>query len=186
MEAETKRKILFWIATSLGVILVGLVFWYFSYIGQYHRYRDDMYKFTISFPKRWAYKIHPEPGGAILFIAPQERVDETFTATINVAVQVLPSNIASLRDLTETVTKQMKGVFNNLTVEKSVPVQMGERKAWMMVFSAEKPEPIKILTVWTIRDAEKAYILTYLTKTPTYPKYLPFVEYMMKSFKTFK
>jgi len=183
MEAETKRKILKWIGISLACILCGLIFWYFSFQGQFHRYRDDMYKFSIKFPKAWAYKVHPEPGGAILFVAPKTRVTDEFTATINVAVQNLPPEVATLRDVTETVTKQMKATFTNLTIEQSVPAMLGSRKAWMMVFSTTEPEAIKIVTAWTIRDADKAYILTYLTKTPNHPKYISLFQHMMKTFK---
>lgn len=183
MEVETKRKILMWIGITLGCILCGLIFWYFSFQGQFHRYRDDKYNFAVKFPKAWSYKVHPEPGGAILLVAPKVRISDEFTATINVAVQNLPPEVATLRDVTETVTNQMKTTFTNLTVEQSVPAMLGARKAWMMVFSTKEPEAIKIATVWTIRDAEKAYILTYLTKTETYPKYLPLFLHMMKTFK---
>lgn len=186
MEAEKKRKILFWIAITIGCILLGVFFSYFSFIGQFHRYRDDMYKFTIKFPKRWEYKVHPMPGGAILFKVPNATGEVGFSETINIAVQDLPRNIATLRELTDTVRIQMQSVFTNLTVEQSVPVQMGDRKAWLMVFAAEKPDAVRIYTAWTIKDADKAYILTYIARTPYYAEYLPLVQYMMKTFKTFK
>lgn len=187
MEPETKRKILFWIGVTVASILVVVVFSSISFIGQFYRYRDDMYRFSINFPRRWAYAVHPQPnGGAFAVVRPYEKGEEGFRETVNITVQTLPADIATLKDLTNTVVAQMKAVFNNIKVEVSAPSQMGERKAWMVIFSAEKPDAVKIMTVWTIRDAEKAYILTYMARTENFQKYLPLVEYMQKSFKTFK
>ncbi len=185
MEAATKRKILTWIAIGVGCCILTAGFWYLSFIGQFYPYRDDMYKFRIKFPRKWQYVVHPMPGGAFAVYKPFVAGQEGFRDTVNVSVQDLPANIATIKDLTNTVLNQMKAVFNNLKVEISQPAMLGERKAWMVVFSADKPDPMKILTVWTIRDAEKAYIVTYIARAGTYQESLPLVEYMMKTFKTF-
>ncbi len=187
MEAAKKKKILFWIAITVGCGILIVVLWYLSFIGQFHRYRDDMYKFTIRFPREWQYAVHPQPGGgAFAVYRPYHRGEEGFRETVNITVQPLPANIATIRDLTNTVEAQMKAVFNNLKVDQSVPILFGERRGWMVIFSVEKPDAVKIMTVWTIRDAEKAYILTYMARTENYSKYLPLVEYMIKTFKTIK
>ena len=186
MEAEKKRKILFWLAFSVGCGILIMAFAYFSFIGQFHRYRDDMYKFAIKFPRRWQYVVHPMPGGAFAAYRPYNKGEEGFRESVNISIQVLPANIATVKDLTQTVLDQMKAVFNNLKVEQSAPILFGERRGWMVIFSCEKPDAVKIMTVWTIRDAEKAYILTYMARTENYPKYFPLVEYMIKSFKTIK
>jgi hypothetical protein len=42
---------------------------------------------------------------------------------------------------------------------------------------------MKIVAVWTIKGAQQAYILMYLSNTAQYKTYLPLVENMIGSFE---
>ncbi len=182
MEAQTKKTILIWIAATAGVMCLAGILWYLSYIGQFSTYLDKAYNLSVKFPRHWQLVMHPQPGGSVVFISPKENPLDTFQENVNITVQEVPLEQSTLKSLTEQITLQMTKVFNNIKLEESLSIMIGDRKAQRILFSVEKPDAINILSVVMVK-VDKAYILTYMSAAKKYKMYLPLVERMIKSFR---
>jgi eukaryotic-like serine/threonine-protein kinase len=183
MERQTRKKILVWIAVSLGAVLVGASLAYLAYIGQFSRYLDRSYGFFIKYPRLWERIEHPQPGGAVIFVSPKETPVDSFRESVNISVTDVPPDLTGLKEFSDKAILQMTKSFSNIKMIESKEVMFGDRKGYKVLFSAEKPDPINVLTVWTIRRGEKAYILTYMAASRHYKTYLNLVEFMIKSFR---
>ncbi len=182
MEQETKKKILTGIIIAAAVLLFAAFVFFLAFIGRFNRYNDGLYGFSVDYPRRWQKIVHPQPNGAVVFISPKTTALDVFQENVNISVEDVPSELASLKSFSDKIVLQMTKVFNNIKIEESKPYNLGSRKGYRLVFSALKPD-YKVLTVWAIKSGEKAYILSYIAATKQYPQYLPLVEEMIKSFK---
>ncbi len=182
-EPEDKRKLLkklLWVAVG---ILFLVVFNYMSFAGGFDKYVDPLYGFSVSYPSDWQKVEHFQPGAAAVFISPKSKKTDKYRENFNITVQDIPPDVATVEAYTERATMQMMAVFPDITVESSEPITFGGRKGRRVLFSAEKTVKLKIVAAWTIKGAAKAYVLTFMTTFDEYKKYLPMVNYMIKSFR---
>ena len=183
MQQATKKKLLLGLAAAGGMLLCAAVLWYFVFISQFSVYYDKTYGFDIQYPVGWQVIRSPNPKVAVVFLSPKENALDVFRENVNITVEDVPAEIATLQDFSDKIILQMTKVFKNIKVRESRPFVFGERKGRRVVFTADKPDAITILNVWTIKGAGKSYILTYMAMTRKYPKYLRLVEAMIQSFK---
>lgn len=183
MEQATKKTILIWVASVAGVLLAGAVGWLIVFNSQFRTYHDNEYRFTVKYPGAWQVFAHPQAGAAVAFVAPKETALDTFRENVNITIEDLPLETSSLKGLTDKITLQMTKVFPNVTIAQSIPIDFGGRKGHRVLFAIDKPDKIRILTVWTVKGADKAYIFTFMAAAKSYPTYLPLIEAMIKSFE---
>ena len=183
MEQAVKKKILIALAAMGGALLLGAALWYLMFIGQFRLFHDRTYGFDIKYPGSWEVVRAPKPGVAAAFVSPKENALDVFRENVNITVEDVPAEIATLQDFSDKIILQMTKVFKNIKVRESRPFMFGERKGRRVVFTADKPDAITILNVWTIKGAGKSYILTYMAMSRKYQKYLGLVEVMVQSFK---
>ena len=181
MEQATKKKILIWIAAIAGFLLLLALIWLIIFNAQFKTYKDSVNRFSIRYPGAWDIFPNPETGAAVAFVSKKENALDTFRENVNISIQELPETV-SLKALTDTIVLQMTKVFPNVAVAQSLPIDFGNRKGQQILFAVDKPDRLRILTVWTIKGGSKAYILTYMSTAKNYPVYLPFVAVMVKSF----
>jgi len=182
MDAVTKKKLLIWIAIAAGALLFIALLCFMAFVGQFNTYRDNPNGFTIKFPRRWQVVSNPEPGGAVAFISQKENAMDRFRENVNIAIQDVPPDVATLKSFSDQILLQMSKVFGNVKAVRKKNVTFGGRPGYMVQFSVDKPDKIQILNVWTIKG-DKAYILTYMALTDKYKKYLPLAGHMIKTFK---
>lgn len=183
MEHKTKKILLISLASVAGLVLSVALIWLVVFMSQFHGYKDKNYRFSIKYPAQWDKVVAPQGGAAVVFVSPKENALDIFRENVNVTVQDVPGHIASLKSFTDQMLTQMSAVFNNMSVVENKQIDMGGRPAMWVVFEAQKPDAIRVLTVVTIKGAQHAYILTYVASARKYPQYLPFVQEMVRSFK---
>lgn len=183
MEQATKKKLLIGLAATAAVVLLAALIWLIIFNSQFRVYADRVDRFSIRYPSAWQMVPHPQAGASVVFVSPKETALDTFRENVNISIQDLPMEISSIKGLTDTILLQMTKVFPNIKVAQSLPVEFGGHKGNRVLFVADQPEKVRILTVWTVKGASKAYILTYMATGKAYPTYLPLVEEMIKSFR---
>ncbi|MBI4309546.1 MAG: hypothetical protein HY591_04365 [Candidatus Omnitrophica bacterium] len=183
MQQATKKKLLIGLAAAGGMLLLAAGLWYFLFISQFQNYYDKTYGFDIQYPGSWKVVRAPQPGAAVAFISPKENAMDVFSENVNITVEPVPVELVRLQNFSDKILLQMTKVFQNIKVMETKPLIFGDRQGHRVVFRADKPDAITIMNVWTIKDADKAYILTYMAMTKNYQKYLPLVEVMVQSFR---
>ena len=163
--------------------MLGATAWIVYNAIQFTDYQDPSYKFDLRYPTKWQVIKRPQAGVAVVFLSPKESAMDVFRENINVTVQPVPDDIASIKTFSYTITEQMKAVFqSNIKILEDKPFVFGGRAGHRMVFEAPKPDRLKALVVWTIRKGQ-AYILTFLTTIRKYPQSSTKVEEVLKSFQ---
>ena len=179
MEQRHKKAILIGVCAAAGA---GML-WGLAWLGKFDVYKDKTYGFSIEYPRRWQKVVAPQPGAAVVFVSPKENPQDRFQENVNITVQNVPAEIATLEDFSDRAVLQMTKVFKNIKVAETKDITFGQRRGRQVVFVAEKPDAITILTVWALKGADKAYILTYMAATRSYSTYLPLVQEMIRSFE---
>ena len=182
MEATTKKKILLGVAIAAGCLFLAALIWFIFYVGQFSTYEDKPYAFSVKYPNDWKKVEAPQPGVAAVFVSPKENALDPFQENINITLQDVPAQIATLKDFSDTVVMQMTKGFGNIKVLESKSFSFGGRQGYRVLFAADKPQAVNILTVWTIRRGV-AYIFTFMAMKNRYETYMPLVEEMLKSFE---
>ena len=183
MQQATKKKLLLGLAAAGGMLLCAAVLWYFVFISQFSPYYDKTYGFDIQYPVGWQVIRSPNPKVAVVFLSPKENALDVFRENVNITIEDVPAQIANLKSFSDKIILQMTKVFKNVKVRESRPFMFGQRNGYRVVFTADKPDAITILNVWTIKSASKAYILTYMAISRNYQQYLGLVDVMIRSFK---
>ena len=182
MQQKTKKNILIVLAALAGLLLLAAGAWFLFFIAQFSIYQDVPNVFTVKYPNRWEKQINPQPGVAVIFLSPQETALDTFRENVNISIDDVPAHLATLQNFSNKIIEQMTKVFKNVQVTESRSIDFGGRHGYRVEFTAEKPDAMKILTVWTIKGGRKAYILTYIAMGKRYQTYLPLIETMIQSF----
>ena len=179
MKENIKKYILISIAV-IAVGLLGVVLWWFM---QFGTYTDKTYGFSIQYPSAWKLVQTPAEGVAAAFLSPKENAMDRFQENVNVSIEDVPAELATTKNFSDKVLEQMTKVFKNIKVTESKEVMFGQHRGYRAVFVTDTPDKVTILTVWTIKNGNRAYILTYMAMTRQYQTYLPLVETMIQSFK---
>jgi len=181
MDQDQKKKLLIGIwsgAAALLVLAAGLV----MYMLNNPTYYNSQFKFSLSYPAKWK-KFENFQGAPVCFIRPKKTALDTFEANVNVSVQEVPDHIATLSSFSDTINKQMTGVFGpNILVLMDKDVRFANRPGHQMVFQGAKPADMKLLFVWTIKGSI-AYIFTFAAQEKQYKDELPVVQKMIDSFQ---
>ena len=150
---------------------------------QFAGYQNSSYRFSLRYPKNWQVIESPQPGVAVVFLSPKETALDVFRENINITIQPVPDEIASIKTFSRTIVEQMTAVFKtNIKIIEDKPVTFGSRTGHRLVFEAPKPDNLKAVVVWTIRR-DQAYILTFMTTMRKYPQSSSKVEEALKSFQ---
>ncbi len=178
----TKKKLLIGIVSVAGALLLAVAVWFLLYTLQFGVYKDNTYRFSIKYPKKWQMTKTPQPGVAVIFVTPKESVLDVFQENVNITVEDVPPDIATLKSFSDKVIAQMTAVFGNIKAQESKAAEFGNRRGYRVLFTTEKPDKMNILTTWTIKGG-RAYILMYMAAGKKYETYRPYVEDMIKSFE---
>ena len=177
------RVILIAIGAVALATMLGAIAWIVYNAVQFTDYQDPSYKFAVHYPSKWQVIKAPQAGVAVVFLSPKESALDVFRENINVTVQPVPDDIASIKTFSQTITEQMKAVFqSNIKILEDKPFVFSGRQGHRMVFEAHQPDRLKAMVVWTIRKGQ-AYILTYITTIRKYPQSSSKVEEVLKSFQ---
>lgn len=182
MKPETKKTLLISLWLSLAVIFLTAVGWLVYQWSLYKPYHDSQYHFSLKYPSKWVKK-ERAMGTAVSFVRPKQTALDVFQPNVNITVQEVPDNIATLASFSELITKQMTAVFEkNITIVEDKDVTFGERRGHWLIIDAPQPENMKAIFVWTIKGSF-AYIFTYMSKINQYKELAPSVDHMIKSFE---
>jgi hypothetical protein len=155
-------------------------------------YTNPQYGFSLLYPSSW---INEEiaPGANLTFLIsfsppPQEFGESVF---VYIAVKNLTGNSTSLKQFAEQEISFLERppAATSLTEDTSVRTILdsepttiaGNTPAQKVVYSEKVSGTLsKIMEVYAVND-DKGYILSYLTDTAIYDKYLPIVQKMIDS-----
>ena len=183
MNTQTKKKILTTVGVMAALIMAAGIVLIVYNAGQFADYQNSSYKFFVRYPKNWQVIESPQPGVAVVFLSPKETALDVFRENINITIQPVPDEIASIKTFSRTIIEQMTAVFKtNIKIIEDKPIAFGGRKGHRLVFEAPKPDNLKAVVAWTIRR-DQAYILTFLTTIRKYPQSSSKVEEVLKSFQ---
>ena len=183
MNTQTKKNILIAVGAAAALVMAaGIVFIIYN-AGQFADYQNSSYKFFVRYPKNWQVIESPQPGVAVVFLSPKETALDVFRENINITIQPVPDEIASIKTFSRTIVDQTAAVFKtNIKIIENKPFTFGGRRGQRLVFEAPKPDHLKAVVAWTIRR-DQAYILTFLTTIRKYPQSSSKVEEVLKSFQ---
>lgn len=183
MNTQVKKNILIAVGVMAALVMVAGAVLIVYNAGQFADYQNSSYRFFVRYPKNWQVIESPQPGVAVVFLSPKETALDVFRENINITVQSVPDEIASIKTFSRTIIEQMRAVFKtNIKIIEDKPVAFGGRTGHRLVFEAPKPDNLKAVVVWTIRR-DQAYILTFMTIIRKYPKSSSKVEEVLKSFR---
>lgn len=183
MNIPRKKLILIIIASFFGVLLLSAFGFAIYFNLQFSVYHDDQYQFSIRYPTAWQVVIHPRPDVAVEFLRPKDTGFDIMRENFNVTVQPLPKDITTLEDFSNRIKAQMIAVFGtNTKFVMYKPVQWGWRKGYKLSIEAPRPDNLKMINAWVIREKE-SYILTFLGQIDKYPQDKLYVNEMIRSLK---
>ncbi len=183
MQAQVKKNILIFVAVIAALVMAAGTAWIVYNAAQFADYHDNSLGFSMRYPVKWQAIERPQPGVAVVFLAPKESALDVFRSNMNITTQFVPDEIASIKTFSRTITEQMQAVFRaNIRIIEDKPFAFGGRQGHRMVFEAPRPDNLKALVVWVIRK-DQAYILTFMTTIRKYPQSSPKVEEVLKSFQ---
>jgi hypothetical protein len=181
MDASFKKTLLIVIASAAGLVLLFALVLLLFFNGQYNRYQDDQYKFSIKYPKTWKLIKHPQANVAVVFVRPKDTAMDTMQENFNVTVQQVPTSLLSLPTFSAKIKEQMTAVFgSSIQVAEDKPMQWGWRKGHRIVFQAPKPDHLVMVNAWVLKS-DQAYILTFLGDMNKYAQDSPWVDEMIRS-----
>jgi hypothetical protein len=163
MEASLKKQILIGIASTVGLLLLSALGWLLYFNLQFNVYQDDLYKFSIKYPKTWKVIIHPPQANvAVIFLRPKDSVLDTLQENFNVTIQPVPHDLLNLGAFSGTIKKQMTDVFGkSINIVEDKPLQWGWREGHEMAIEAPTPDHLRMVNAWVLRG-DQACILTFL------------------------
>ena len=181
MKPEIKKNILISLWILLAVVFVSAAGWYIYYLSQYKTYQDSQLKFSIKYPSQWQMKDH-YLGTAVTFIRPRQSALEVFQPNVNMTVQEVPDQIATLESYSEVALKQMKAVFQKkINILEDKDFEFGKRKGHRLMIEAPEPQNLKAIFIWTIKGSN-AYIFTFVSRIDQYAEVSKNVNEMISSF----
>jgi len=181
MDASFKKTLLIVIASAAGLVLLLAVVLLLFFNGQYDRYQDDQYKFSIKYPKTWRVVRHPQANVAVIFVRPKDTKMDPVRENFNVTIQPVPTTLLSLPTFSAKIKEQMTAVFGNkIQIGEDKPLQWGWRQGHMIVFKAPKPDHLVMVNAWVLKS-DQAYILTFIGDLNKYTQDAPVVDGMIRS-----
>ncbi len=183
MKAQIKKFILIFVGIVAGLVMLAGIAWLIYDASQFRNYQDNTLHFAVRYPVGWEVHKNPQKDVAVLFRAPQETALDVFRSNINITIQLVPDEIAGIKSFSQTISEQMKSVFQgNIRVLEDKAIMFGGRKGHRLVIEAPEPDHLKAVFVWVIRK-DQAYIFTFMTTTRKYPRLSFQIEQILKSFK---
>jgi hypothetical protein len=183
MEASTKKIILIVIVSVAGVLLLAALGLFLYFNAQFSVYQDDLYKFSIKYPKTWKVIIHPKENVVVVFLRPKDTVLDALQENFSVTTQQVPSEILTLAAFNGTVKRQMTAVFGtSINIVEDKPLHWGWREGHQITIEAPKPDHLKMVNAWVLRS-DQAYILTFLGDMYKYAQDSFVVNEMIRSFQ---
>jgi len=181
IKASNKKSVLVVIASTAGVLLLLAAGVYLYFYFQFCTYQDDLYKFSIKYPRNWTVDAHPKKNVAVVFLRPKDTVLDTVQENFNVTVQPMPNDIYSLDAFTATIKRQMIGVFGkSINIIEDKPIQWGWHDGHILVIDAPTPDHLKLVVAWVLKD-NQSYILTFLGDMNKYQHDSILVNEMIRS-----
>lgn len=180
---EAERKIILVALWGLmGGIFAAGVLWLYFYFIQFSPYHNSQFHFSLRYPSFWK-KMEGFQGTAVTFVRPKESALELFQPNVNITVQEVPDQIATLGSFSKTITKQMTVVFKkHINILEDKDCTFADWHGHRLILEAPKPDSLKAMFVWTIKGSF-AYIFTFMARTEQYKKLILTVDEMVKSFK---
>ena len=181
MQATTKKTILIVIASIAGLFLLAALGCYLYFIFQFTVYKDDLYKFSIKYPKSWKIIVHPHPNVAVIFLRPKDTALDTIQDNFNVTVQAQPPDIENLQQFSARIKTQVLAVFGkNINLVEDKSLHWGWREGHQIAFEEPKPDHSRMVNAWVLRSGQ-AYILTYFGDMNKYGQVSLYLEEMIRS-----
>ncbi len=178
---STKKIGLITLWSFLALVFLAAVGWYVYKIMQFKTYEDKQYQFSLKYPSNWTLKAGFS-GTAVIFVRPKESALDVFEPNVNITVQEVPAQVATLAAFSELATKQMIAVFQkNINIIEDKDFNFAGRAGHRLVVDAPKPQNLKAIFVWTIKGSN-AYIFTYFAQIPQHKELSPKIEEMIQSF----
>jgi len=175
------KVILKFLAVLLGLALLAALGLFVYFKLQFTTYADSQYKFSIKYPKSWKVVVHPQPNVAVVFLRPKDTAMDTIQENFSVTVQPIPASIFNLAQFSATVKNQMTAVFSkSIQIAEDKPLHWGWREGRQMVFNAPKPDHLKMVNAWVLRD-NQSYILTFFGDMNKYDKDKFYIEEIIHS-----
>lgn len=182
-KVSHKKLIFKIIAFCVGFSLLSMIVYIIFFNLQFTVYNDDQYQFSIKYPKSWKVVVHPKKNVAVIFVRPKDTGFDAMQDNFNVTVQPLPKDIYTLEEFSNTIKAQMITMFGiNTKFVLYKQVSWGWRQAYMLSIEARRPDNLKMVNAWVLRDRE-AYILTFLGDIDRYPHESLLVRSMIRSLK---
>lgn len=183
MDSTLKRSIIIALLVLAGLMLLAAGWWLLKHEFSYGQYKDTTYQFSIKYPKSWKVMIKPQEGVAVVFQSPPDTALDVFLENVNIAVNPVPDQIASLKSFSETITKQMTVVFkNNIKILEDKDITVAGRAGHRLILETPAPESLRSEIMWTIKGSN-AFIFTFMGKKDKYEATKPMLDEMVSSFQ---
>jgi hypothetical protein len=179
----TKKNILIIIASVAGVLLLIAGGWLIYFFSQFASYSDPALGFTIKYPAAWQVVKAPRQEVAVVFVSAKENALDLFQENINVSIQAVPGERASLKTFSDIIISQMNTVFrSSIKIVENKPIEFGAQRGQYLMFEAPKPDALSIIVAWTIKS-DRAYIVTFMGKTKNFNASRQLFVESIKSFR---
>jgi len=179
MDASRKKTVLIGIASSAGFLLLLALGWLLYFKLQFSVYQDELYDFSIKYPKTWKVVIHPYKNVAVVFLRPKDTALDTMQENFNVTIQPVPENLLKLDAYSATIKRQLTGTFSTIKIDEEKHLRWGWREGNMIAYQ-EPASHFEMVNAWVLRS-DQAYILTFLGERSKYPQDALYVKEMIHS-----
>lgn len=182
MDQDKKKNTLIIIWSVAAAVFVAALAWLIIYLVNNPTYHNKQYRFSLVYPGKWK-KFENFHGAPVAFIRPKKTALDTFEVNVNVSVQEVPDERATLAAFSETILKQMTAVFGpNMVVLADKDIRFAERTGHQLIIEGADPVDMKMMFIWTIKGSF-AYILTFAAQQKQYKEEWPRIKKMIDSFK---
>lgn len=143
--------------------------------GGYTRFRDPS-GVSLEHPRSWT--VEPSGGTDPLFLFIDPPTGVQFPRSVNVLVQTSPSRI-TLDEYTDLSTRQIRALPGS-AISESRPTTLSGQPAHRITYRANfDGQERRVLSVWTIRGGNKAWLVTYTADPARFDATLPEIERLL-------
>ena len=182
MKAETKKLVLMILWGALAVILLAAITWFIYNLLQFKTYENKKHHFSMKYPSKWLIK-EGFVGTVVTFVRPKQTALSIFEPNVNITVEEVQAQIATLESFSAMITKQMTAVFKKkINIVEDKEFIFGNRRGHRLIVDAPEPQHLKAIFIWTVKGSF-AYIFTYMSQLDQYAEIAPTLDQMVKSFE---
>jgi eukaryotic-like serine/threonine-protein kinase len=155
-------------------------------------YENHIYGIRIKYPQTWKIQEIGQNNtntiDVVKFLPPPKKVPSPSATEITVEVENLKQPI-SLGEYTNSKVNEITQFLTNAKIDESHPTQLANQPAHQIVYSGKGDKTdkytIKRKAIWTLKNNNKAYLITYTAEAGEYDDFLKMAEEIMYSLELY-